>query len=57
MNHRKIITFYYIKKWVILSYVVMKYSGDMDIRLSGTSETLGNVADRMECGNYHKSAA
>lgn len=34
MNHRKIITFYYIKKWVILSYVVMKYSGDMDIRLS-----------------------
>ena len=56
MNHRKIITFYYIKKWVILSYVVMKYSGDMDIRLSGTSETPGNVADRMECGNYHKSA-
>lgn len=57
MNHRKIITFYYIKKWVILSYVVMKYSGDMDIRLSGTSETSRNVADRMECGNYHKSAA
>ena len=45
MNHRKIITFYYIKKWVILSYVVMKYSGDMDIRLSGTSETPRNVAD------------
>lgn len=57
MNHRKIITFYYIKKWVILSYVVMKYSGDMDIRLSGTSETPRNVADWMECGNYHKSAA
>ena len=57
MNHRKIITFYYIKKWVILSYVVMKYSGNMDIRLSGTSETPRNVADRMEYGNYHKSAA
>ena len=57
MNHRKIITFYYIKKWVILTYMVMKYSGDMDIRLSGTSETPRNVADRMEYGNYHKSAA
>lgn len=57
MDHRKIITFYYVKKWVILSYVVIKHSGDMDIRLSGTSETPGDVADRMECGNYHKSAA
>ena len=56
MNHRKIITFYYIKKWVILSYVVMKYSGDMDIRLSGTSETPRNVADRMECGNVSVQA-
>lgn len=57
MDHRKIITFYYVKKWVILSYVVIKHSGDMDIRLSGTSETPGDVADRMECGSYHRSAA
>lgn len=48
MDYRKIITFYYMKKCVILSYVTGKAFQDLTT-FAGTTETPGNVAAWMEC--------
>lgn len=54
MDYRKIITFYYMKKCVILSYVTGKAFQNPEIA-AGTTETPGQHVWNAE--NYHKSAA
>ena len=56
MDYRKIITFYYMKKCVILPYVTGKAFQDL-MTFAGTTETPGTWQHGWNAENYHKSAA